>query len=95
MAWSPAVVDGAMPILRRMFERGEEMTHSYESPVDFHRHNTPCKVCGKTARHSNHKLAKVADCGYCGKPVFDGAYVGYEENALCTQCETELDRELS
>jgi hypothetical protein len=35
------------------------MKHFYEPPVAHHRHNTPCKQCGKTARHSNHHGAPM------------------------------------
>jgi len=30
--------------------------HNYESPIALHGHNTPCKLCGKTARHMFHKF---------------------------------------
>jgi hypothetical protein len=31
--------------------------HHYEPPVAYHYHNTPCKLCGKTARHQIHQVA--------------------------------------
>jgi hypothetical protein len=43
--------------------------HHYEPPTAYHDYNSPCKSCGKTARHKVHQMVPV--CGICEQPLPD------------------------